>query len=133
MSDILSLEEALSLLKEGYSPKVKKIWMDFVSFCECSFDDSAPKEDSFLKYFKFLREDKKLASSSLWSYYSLLNTVMKNRYNTPLQQYPRITTLLKSFSDIKKKASIFEYDELKTFVLHDNSTPYWIVRKVIVK
>ncbi len=53
MSNILSLKEALSLLKYGYSPKVSKIWADFVSLCECSFDDSAPKEDNFLKYFKF--------------------------------------------------------------------------------
>ena len=130
MSEILSLEEALSLLKEDYRPKVKKVWCNFVACCNKSFDDKAPKED-FLTYLKFLREEKKMASSSLWTYYSLLNTMMKNRYNTPPQRFARITTLLKSYADIKKKASIFEYEEVKSFVLHSNSTPYCIVRKVI--
>ena len=58
MSEILSLEEALSLLKEDYRPKVKKVWCNFVACCNKSFDDKAPKED-FLTYFKFLREEKK--------------------------------------------------------------------------
>ena len=71
------------------------------------------KKTIFLNTSSFLWEEVGIVIGVVngqWSYYSLHNTVMKYRYNAPLQKYPRITTFLTSFSDIQKKSSIFEYE-----------------------
>ena len=128
---IISLDEALGLIKGGYREKVKKLWEDFVDKNNDEFNENQPTENQFISYFKDLREEKSLSSSSIWTYYSSLNCVMKNRYGTPLQKYPRITTLLKSYNgDVKKKAAIFESSDIEEFVKHPNKSPYWLVRKV---
>ena len=98
------------------------------------FDEEAPQEVDLLSYFKHLREIKKLASSSLWVFYSHVNCIMKNRYGLKLQTFPRLTTQLKSYdTDIKKKAAVFETRDIETFIQHPNSTPYWLVRKVNIQ
>ena len=75
-----------------------------------------------------------MASSSMWTYYSQINGVIKGIYGEKLQMFPCITSLLKSYDvDEKKKAACFEYDDISAFVTHpDTSTPYWLVRKVVI-
>ena len=52
-----------------------------------------------------LRNENKMASSTLWTRYSILNAVVKSKYGENLKQYPRVTALLKSYdTDIKKTA-----------------------------
>ena len=134
MSDslgIISLDSALSMLKDDYKKRCFTIWKQFTDFCGEDYDEFPPGEGALYGYFKSLREDKNMASSSIWHHYSCINTVVKNRYSTKLQDFPRITSLLKSWNDFKKKASIFDSDDVSTFVLNENyTTPYWIVRKV---
>ena len=128
---ILGLADSLSLIKEDYRGKVQKLWKEFVEKNNDEFDEKPPTEEQFLSYFRFLRDDKHLSSSTLWTYYSALNVIMKNRYSCPLQKYPRITTLLKSYNgDVKKKAAIFETSDVEEFVKHPNKSPYWLARKV---
>ena len=73
-----------------------------------------------------------VASSSLWVYYSMLNSIMKSKYDVSLKKHPRITVLLKSYdTDCKKKASTFSKESFDTFVGNCSiSTPYWLVLKV---
>ena len=48
-----------------------------------------------------------MASSSLWTIYSMINSVTKGKYSFNLKQYCRVTILLKSFEiDIKQKAPV---------------------------
>jgi integrase len=95
------------------------------------FADGAPLEADLLQHFKVLREEKKMASSSLWVIYSYLNTVLKNRYGMKMQAFPRITTLLKSYdTDVKRKAAVFDSKDIQEFVQHSDNSPYWLVRKV---
>ena len=86
----------------------------------------------FTSYFKNLREEKKMKSSTCWIYYSMLNSVVKGIYGQKLQAFPRITTLLKAYDvDIKSKAAVFETDHIASFVNNPETTyPYWLVRKV---
>ena len=131
MEQILSLVDSLSLVKKLYREKIMKVWKEFCDKTGDSYDDKPPGEPELMTYFKFLRNEKNQASSSLWCKYSMINTVTKNRYSFPLQKYPRITTLLKSSNtDVKKKAPVFEIEDLVNLVNHPNSSPYWIVRKV---
>ena len=58
-----------------------------------------------------------MASSSIWVQYSHVNVVLKNRYWVKVQEFPRITTLLKSYdTDVKQKASVFESDNIQQFI-----------------
>ena len=51
----------------------------------------------------------KVASSTAWTRYSILNAVVKAKYGVNLKQYVRVTALLKSYdTDVKKKAMCFE-------------------------
>lgn len=73
-----------------------------------------------------------MASSSMWVIYSYLNVIMKNRYNMKMQAFPRITSLLKSYdTDIKRKAAVFESQDIQQFIENPENSPYWTVRKVI--
>ena len=71
----------------------------------------------------------------MWTHYSMLNElncVVKNRYGIPLQQFPRITTLIKSSdTDVKTKAAVFETMDIIKFVNNPNNSPYWITRKAV--
>ena len=130
---MLSLEDALSLIKPDYAKKCKSSWLTFVDYSGSSFDQQPPEEGILTEYFKFLRDEKKYASSSLWVYYSHMNVVMKNRYSIKLQSFPRITTLLKSFdTDIKRKAGVFESSDIQHFIESAENVPYWEVRKVVI-
>ena len=130
---MLSLEDALSLIKPEYAKKCKVSWLTFVDFSGSSFDQQPPEEEILIDFFKFLRSEKHCASSSLWVFYSHMNVVMKNWYSLKLQSFPRITTLLKSFdSDIKRKAGVFESSDIQTFIESTKNVPYWKVRKVVI-
>ncbi len=85
------------------------MWSQFRDFIpDFDFASGPPGEEAFTNFFKFLRLEKNLASTSLWTYYSCLNSMMKRKYNVKLQNYPRLAMLLKGYdTDIKTKANIF--------------------------
>jgi len=41
------------------------------------FNDRMPTEERFTQQFKYLRTEKNMASSSLWTTYSMINAVVK--------------------------------------------------------
>ena len=107
-----------------------RIFRDFV--VEVDFETGPPGEESFTRFFNFLRLEKKYASTTLWTYYSCLNSMMKRKYNIKLQELPRLTMLLKGFdTDIKNKAPIFEETQLNAFMLGNMESSYWLVRQAI--
>lgn len=96
------------------------------------FEASAPGEELLSSFFKHLRFEEKAATSTLWTKYSYVNSVMKRKYSVRLQEFPRITLLIKGFEqDVKNKAAIFEEDTLKQFMLAKMETAYWLVRQAI--
>ena len=133
---ILSDECAVETISEASRGRYKKAWEEFKGFSTNSsdYETRMPSENEFLDYFKHLRSDKKSSSSTMWTVYSMLNTVCKGKYSERLQKYPRITALLKSFNkDCKKKAAVFQDGDLEKFVGgKDLCTPYWLVRKVVM-
>lgn len=85
-----------------------------------------------MSFFKYLRLEKNFASTSMWTVYSCLNSMMKRKYNKKLQDLPRITMLIKSFdTDVKVKANIFEDSDIKAFMLATMESSYWLVRQAI--
>jgi integrase len=70
----------------------------------------------------------------MWTTYSMINSTCKGKYGDTLKKFPRVTSLLKAYdTDVKKKAAVFSKDDLDAFVDNsDLSTPYWLVRKVVV-
>ena len=136
-STIFSLDDALLTVKEGSRAKYKNVWLEFVNLVEASPGDFVgrnPSEGELISYFKHLRENKKMVSSSMWTYYSMINSIYKGMYGKKLQDFPRITRILKTFdTDIKKKAMCFESEDMANFVKNESySSPYWLVRKVVL-
>ena len=133
---IFSLEEALLNVKDGSRGKYRKCWNDFTCFFPLKKDEFSlgmPCEEDFTSYFKHLREEKKMASSSLWTYYSMLNSVVKGICGKKLQTEFLASLALSKPTDIKKKAMCFEPEDIADFVRRDSiSTPYWLVRKAVM-
>ena len=78
-----------------------------------------------------MRLEKKIATSTLWTCYSMLNSV-KRKYDSKIQDFPRVTRLIKGFpEDLKQKAFILDEEDLKKIWLLKMDTAYWEVRKVI--
>jgi hypothetical protein len=52
---------------------------------------------------------KKSASTSMWTFFSYFNSVLKRKYNFQLQSLPRVKMLLQGCEiDMKKKTDIFD-------------------------
>ena len=133
MATILSDEEVFLQFSEDSKKQYKQIWTQFRSFImDFDLETGAPGEEIFANFFKWLRHEKKMASSSMWTYYSCVNSIMKRKYNVKLQEIPRITMPLKSFdTDVKEKATIFEEAKLKMFMVANMESMYWLVRQAI--
>ena len=98
------------------------------------FSTRPPSEPEMLRYFDHLRKDKGMASSSLWTVFSMINGMCRGKYSFNLKQYGRLTSRLRRYdTDVKTKTDIFSPAEINRFVLApEPSTPYWLVRKVTV-
>ena len=66
---------ALESIKEKSRPRYEKIWGDFKGFVGPvkDWDVEVPTEDEVLRFVRWLRLEKGMASSSLWTVYSMLN------------------------------------------------------------
>ena len=134
MSSIYTDNVAIEAIKEPSRQRYLKIWEEFKSRSSnaMEFENRMPNEDELTDYFRYLRMERKMSSSTMWTTYSMINSVVKGKYGQRLQNYPRLTTLLKSYdSDTKKKAAVFESEDLGLFVSSTElTTPYWLIRKV---
>ena len=125
---ILPDSEALIQIKEASRKNyLRQLLWKFVGE---DFSTRAPSEEELLQHFKHLREDKKMASSSLWK----INRMCKGKFSWNLKQYCRVNSLIKSFNvDIKTKVRVFSALNINKFVLDPEiSSPYWLVRKATV-
>jgi len=131
---IISDEDVFAQIKDKSKKAYLKLWMDFKLFSVTfNAEDGPPGEDILIDFFKHLRLVKKAASSSMWTNYSYLNSVLKRKYNFQLQSLPRLKMLLQGYeTDVKKKAAIFDEGLLKFFMVEpmENNT-YWEVRQAI--
>ena len=134
MAAIISDNDVFQQFTNGKSRKqYQSTWSQFVDFCgDFDFEAGQPGEELLSNYFKFLCLDRKMASSSLWTVYSCLNSIFKRKYNAKLQDLPRLTLLIKGFNDdVKQKAAIFDDAVLKEFMLSRKNESYWLVRQAI--
>ena len=124
------------ILEETLPEKSKvlyqKRWVSFLAYM--GEPARRPLEIDFLQYFDYLRTEKKLESSTIWSIYSSLNSLHQREYGEKLQVYPRVTQLLKTYNSsyVRKVASTFQKDELDCFLKMELTSAYWIVRKAVV-
>ena len=131
---IYSDKKVFDLMKEKTREAYQKSWQQFKDLNpECKFEEGPPGEDVILNFFKHLRGVKKVASSSMWTLYSYINSVMKRKYSVKLQELPRVTLYIKGLEvDTKKKAPIIPEVALKKFMAAEMVNTYWEVRQAIV-
>ena len=116
-STIFTDESVFSQIKEKSRNAYIKSWEDFKSYLAGhDFKECHPGEEDIISFFNHLRNEKKMASSSIWTIYSYINSVMKRKYGWKLQSLPRITMTIKGYEeDTKLKAAIFEEEDLRRF------------------
>ena len=132
MASIVCDEEVFAQFKAESRNQYKRMWTMFRDFSIFDFESGPPGEEYFTKFFQYLRLEKHYASSSMWTFYSCLNSIMKRKYNVKLQELPRLTMLIKGFdTDIKDKATIFDEMQMKSFMLGNMESTYWLVRQAI--
>jgi integrase len=133
MEKIYSDVEVFEQFKDKSKKAYIKAWMNFKNFNpNFKFEEVQPGEEDIIAYFKHLRLVKKVATSSMWTIYSYINSVIKRKYGIKLQSLPRVTMLIKGFEeDIKKKAAIFDEALLKKFMAETMENTYWEVRQAI--
>ena len=108
-----------------------KKWEEFKTFCG---EKSKPDEADMLQYFDHLHTEKKLKASTIWSPYSMINAIYQREYGERLQNYPRVTQLLKSYNATyeRKVASVFEKKEIDEYLNLPENTPFILLRKAII-
>jgi hypothetical protein len=109
--------EVFEQIKDASRKQYIRTWQDFKTFTVGhNYEDSQPGEEDFIAFFKHIRLEKKIATSTLWTHYSMLNSVMKKKYGSKIQDFLRVTMLIKGFrEDLKKKALILDEEHLKKF------------------
>ena len=77
-STIFTDESVFSQIKEKSRNAYVKSWEDFKSYLAGhNFEECHPGEEDIISFFNHLRNEKKMASSSIWTIYSYINSVMK--------------------------------------------------------
>ena len=109
---ILPDSEALIQIKEACRKNYLRAFGQLRKFVGEDFSTRAPSEEELLQYFKHLREDKKMSSSSLWTTYSMINGMCKGKFSCNLKQYCRVTSLIKSFDVDIKESQVSDFGEL---------------------
>lgn len=124
-------EILLGTLPNNSQELYSKRWGEFIIFIG---EQRNPEETDFLQYFNSLRNNKKYKASTLWTIYSMLNSVYQKYYGKKLQNWPRITQLLKSYNDgyERKVASVFRMKDINDYLNIDDSSPFILVRKAII-
>ena len=111
------------------------MWLDFKAFFpDVNLDKRRPKEEELRQFFMDMRTVRGCAATTIWTNFSMVNSMCKGKYSFDLRNLPRIITLLKSFEGApKKKAAIFTVEELRAFCeAEELEGAYWLVRKAIV-
>ena len=133
MIEVYEAESSAGLRsKEVYA----KRWAEFMSWSKLKRPGSL-REEHFVLYFSFLRRDRGMAASSIWSIYSMLNHHMAILTSQKLQQWSRLTNMIKAWgkNESPKQASVFSVSEVEQFLQDDHDTQndrYWRVRKATV-
>jgi hypothetical protein len=85
MAPIVPDVDVFSQFNEKSKQQYRRIWVHFRDFVvEVDFETGPLGEESFTRFFNFLRLQKKYALTTLWTYYSCLNSMMKRKYNIKL-------------------------------------------------
>ena len=119
-----------SLLPEKSEKKYKTVYSKFLSWQKSknlkNFD-----EDTLLIYFDELCNQKKLNAATLWSYYSMLKSLIAQSQNVDISKYNSLIAYLKkqNANYVPKKAPVFTLQEIETFFKAPDSQ--WLVVKVI--
>ena len=132
---ILSDIDAFLSIRQGSRAKYIKAWMEFKNFFpNANLDDRRPSEQELRDYFINMRTVRGCASTTIWTNFSMINSICKSKYSFDIKTHPRIMTMIKSFEGApKKKAAIFTAEELRAFCeAPELDGAYWIVRKAVV-
>ena len=124
--------------------KSKKYYSTWRHFCNAmkgkvDLETTMPSEDQFMDYFKHNQVDHegfRLKSATIRARFSHLSTICKSKYNQNLNEFSKLKEYFNlNCKDCKDQTpiEIFTKQDIDNFICDLTlSTPYWLVRKVIV-
>ena len=128
-------EHARTVLEDSLPPQSAKQYnAEWEKFCAYNKIKATRKQkpscEMFTSYFASLN-DAGMAPASIWTAYSKLNGILRTRYAGKLQDWPQLTTLLKSYAagSTTKQSSIFTSGEMNRFVSEESDDTYHLVRQ----
>lgn len=85
---------------------------------------SSFSEDTLLVYFKEI--SLKFKSSTLWTKYSMIRSILNIRHNVKIEKYGRLRAFLKRRSEgfLPKKSEVFTGEEINKFIEEAPDTQY---------
>ena len=98
-------ERAIEEIMAGIGPtksgaRYDSAWEGFLEFLgKGEGEESSIREDDFIRYLVWARDEKKWASSTLWTMYSRLNNVFKRKTGIDAKNFMRLKMLLKSYNE----------------------------------
>jgi hypothetical protein len=104
---IFSDEEVFEQIKPKSRKAYEKCWKEFKKLNpEINFEEGPPGEEAIVNFFRHLRLEKNVASFSIWTLYSYINSILKQKYGFKLQELPRVMLFIKGLEvDTKKKVA----------------------------
>ena len=97
---IFSDQEVFAQIKDKSRQAYEKSWKAFKTYIStCNFEMEHPGKEDLISYFNHLRKEKKMATSSIWTHYSYINSILKRKYGYKMQSLPRITMVIKGYEE----------------------------------
>ena len=108
--------------------KYDKRWEEYKEY----IGNNEPSEENLIQFFDYLRKEKHYECSTIWSIYSMINSKMQLNHGLKLQNFSRITALLKSYEVgyIRKTAKTFTQEQFQQFLRDAPNTGSYIQLKV---
>lgn len=127
-----SIEHNWKLLPEASKQKYLKEFDAFLTWRDALDNKVPPTEDELIDYFN--EQSDKYSPSTLWTKYSMIKLCCYDKYDLNLKKFKRLILLLKKKekgAQPKKKAKVFEKEQLQKFWDEAPNTPDYLIDKLI--
>ncbi|KAJ9437245.1 hypothetical protein DIPPA_27670 [Diplonema papillatum] len=119
-------DSADSLMPQKSKQRYTDVWKDFLAYIREHHNyprsvttTRKPNETQYSGYIKALRNERGLAATTIWSYFSMLTTKHTTLYGeNPAKKFPRLVQRLKTYSKdhVSKKAMPFTPEQVDEFM-----------------
>lgn len=120
---LLEIFTDLDMLRENSRKRYQRVYKIFMSWCSSKqFEELT--EDAIFTYFEKLSQT--YSSTTLWSYYSMLRSMLFTHHNINMERHTKLKAFLKakSLGYKAKKFNVFTQEEVSKFITEASDETY---------